>query len=36
MLVPTIGETDKLDLTSIHWILVIEKEVCVLHLEIQG
>jgi meiotic recombination protein SPO11 len=26
MLVPTIGENDILDLTSVHWILVIEKE----------
>jgi meiotic recombination protein SPO11 len=26
MLVPTIGENDTLDLTSIHWILIIEKE----------
>jgi meiotic recombination protein SPO11 len=26
MLVPTIGENDTLDLTSVHWILVIEKE----------
>ena len=36
MLVPTIGETDILDLTSIHWILVLEKEVGMLHLEVQN
>jgi meiotic recombination protein SPO11 len=28
MLVPKIGEADRLDLTRIRWILIIEKEVC--------
>ena len=28
ILVPKVGEADRLDLTQIHWILIIEKEVC--------